>query len=82
MSLYTGTAKLTYDGKTRDVLLSLDLNEYCLVAKHPQDEDPFQCRQLRVVLAFHLLRGRWCHLYGSWEAAESQRSVKRTSLDR
>jgi len=42
MSLYTGTAKLTYDGKTRDVLLSLDLNEYCLVAKHPQDNDPFQ----------------------------------------
>jgi len=39
MSIYTGTAKLTYDGKTREVLLSLDLNEYSIVAKHPQDED-------------------------------------------
>lgn len=38
MSIYTGTAKLTYDGKTRDVLLSLDLNEYCIVAKHPQED--------------------------------------------
>lgn len=42
MSIYSGTAKFTYDGRTRDVLLSLDLNEYCLVAKHPQDKNLFE----------------------------------------
>lgn len=42
MRQYTGTAKLTYDGTTRDVLLSLDLNEYCLVVKYPQEKDVFE----------------------------------------
>jgi hypothetical protein len=41
MPKYTGAARLAYGGKTRDVLLSLDLDESCLVVKHPQEKDLF-----------------------------------------